>query len=400
MKQFVKRLFFLSTGLAVVFALLYCLGSLLWYGKLKFQRAYRSESIRRGFVRHPFLTSNHIPNQHLVTKSPQGEIDWKLNAQGCRDDRDYPVEKKASVIRWMFLGGSALVAGSTGENTIPSLVRREFSSRPEKPAMEFYNFGRVAWDSTIDLLAFATEFNQFKPDYLVIYDGRNDAFMASMPLYRPYWNAWSHEVNEELNADSDLEHVLYPIWRIRESLRSRGNPLKAKMKMAQNIFAEKQNGQIDFYQAHPEIGEVYRGNLQNIIHLASAMGCRGVCLLIQPELYWCPKSRSGAEESFDRDRVQPSWRKAMIELYPIIKEAHAAAAKSTPIPVIEADLNPLFAGPEQLFVDDCHGNDEGNRLASKAVVSQMERLLEITQPRANARPGHKEANKSEFRNPK
>ena len=115
------------------------------------------ETIRSGFLRHPYLTGDHIPNQRII-KKPQkcqkGDAatisDWKLNARGCRDDADYLVEKHGSTSRWICLVGSALVVGSSNQRSILALLReilKQQNPQGEK-GLEVFNFGRVGWDST------------------------------------------------------------------------------------------------------------------------------------------------------------------------------------------------------------------------------------------------------------
>jgi len=371
--------------LFVFFSVTYTSICLLWYFKLLIQDRFMQRTIKSGFVRHPFLTGDHIPNQQILEKMPDGSTyHWALNAQGCRDDVDYIETKKPDVTRWMCLGGSVLACGSKNEVTIPAFLQKNLNQNfPSK--LEVYNFGRVGWDSTQVLIAFATEFRKYRPDYLLLYSGRNDAFQASMPVYRPFWNSWSFETDRELNQRSYSKELFYPLWRASEKIRTLRSPTSYAKNNAHQLFQEKNKGIFDFYRAHHEIGPIYRDNLLNIIALAQNMGCKGVYLVLQPQLEWCNKNKTQEEMDFEERRLQPSWSKAMKELYPVIKEAHAQVAQSSVLPLLEIDLNPWIAqSSSRMFMDDCHLTDSGNEAVSHKIAPEMQRLMEKTRQPLNS----------------
>ncbi len=359
----------------------YVAGCLLWYAKLRIQEKVAPKTIQNGFVRHPFLTGDQIPNQSLLqTVTKDGKTftyGWKLNGQACRDDVEYTVEKTPGVTRWMCLGGSVLVTGTSNTNTIPFQIQKLLNEGDAKHRMEFYNFGRVGWDSTQMMLAFATEFRKYRPDFLLVYSGRNDAFQAVMPVYRPFWNAWSFEIDRELNQRSYLKELFFPIWRLKESWLALRHPREYYQREAHVRFQEKQSRELDFYQSHGEVESVYAGNLENLFALAREGGCKGVVLALQPQIHWCGKPMAKEEEMFDSVRIQPTWRQAMKEIYPAIQKAHEEAARSSSLPILTLNLNETLAhSKDLLFMDDCHLTDLGNDIVAATLVPFTRRLMQ------------------------
>jgi hypothetical protein len=362
-----------------------------WWLKLAAQRRLAPRTIESGFVRHPYLTGEHVPGQVIVEPAPKGSgasnYVWRLNAQGCRDDRDYRVGKAPGTTRWLCLGGSALVSGSGNALTIPALLASGANAarKPGAPALEVLNFGRVGWDSTQELFFLATEGRAWRPDYLLVYDGRNDAFQATLPSYRPFWNAWGREMAEELNRRSATRDLFYPLWRALGKARDLRDPRSAAERQAHQLFQERARGEWDFYRAHLEVGAAYEGNLRALLALAREWGCRGAVLALQPQIDWLGAPLTAGEARM-AGRFQPSWRQAMRELYPTIRAAHRAAAEGAGLPVLEADLNPLLrGGGEALFMDDCHLTDRGNAAAAEALRPFLERAA----AGAGARSGQK-----------
>ncbi len=375
------QFFFAALALAFVLASsVYVAGSLAWYAKLRIQEKISPKSIKNGFVRHPFLTGDQIPNQSLLeTVTKNGKTftyGWKLNGQACRDDVDYTERKSPRVIRWLCLGGSSLVSGTSNSNTIPCQLEELVNAGSGGKKVEIYNFGRVGWDSTQEMLAFATVFRNYRPDYLLVYDGRNDAFEAVLPRYRPFWNAWSFEIDREFNHRSYLKEIFLPVWRLKEKWLALRHPESYYEQEAHVLFQEKQVIELNFYQAHPQIGPVYTGNLENILGLAHEMGCKGAILALSPQLYWCGKPLAPEEASFDAQRIQPSWRHAMKEIFPVIQKAHHQAALSKVMPLVEVDLNPAFANrADWLFMDDCHLTDAGGHAAAELLLPSVRRTM-------------------------
>lgn len=379
----------LGAFLFAVVSGLYVLFLAAWYVKLAAQEKFAPRTIQSGFILHPFLTSDQIPHQRIHEIVPgKGAYTWALNGQGCRDDREYAVEKKPGVVRWLCLGGSALVCGSTNAATIPARLQAAMDDDPEwRGRVEVLNFGHVGWESTQELIAFATELRKYNPDFLLVYDGRNDAFQASMPEYRPFWNSWNREANLELNQRSHLKDLFYPLHRLDRKVATLRDPRPDAIARAHILFQQKSEGEWDFYRAHPEIGEVYAGNLRAILNLARGNGCRGALLVLQPQLHWCGKPLSFEERTFDETRVQPSWRQAMMDLFPVLRKARLIAPAPGDIPFETMDTNPLFTdAKENLFADDCHLNDEGNRIVAAALAPKMKALMKPREKVADPRP--------------
>lgn len=363
----------LTGGLACV---LYVAGCGLWYLKLVFQERFAPRTIVSGFARHPFLTSDQIPGQHIVEPGyggdPKAISDWKLNGVGCRDDAEYPVAKKAGVSRWICLGGSAIVSGSKNSTTIPSLLASRLNASGN--TAEIFNFGRVGWDSTQELIYLATELRKYHPDYLLVYDGRNDAFQASLPDYRPFWNCWNQEVDRELNHRSYLRELFLPIWRIGGWLERIRNPEKVARKNAHQLFQQVNSGVWNFYAVHPQISEVYEGNLSMLGAVAKEAGCKGILFVLQPQILWNHKTLTSHESAYLL-RLQPSWENAMKELYPIMGKAHANIRGGGCL-VKKMDLNPIVNGVTSgFFMDDCHLTDEGNSLVAGWIAPKMIEMM-------------------------
>ncbi|MDD2710549.1 MAG: SGNH/GDSL hydrolase family protein [Verrucomicrobiae bacterium] len=384
MKGFAHKIKLTLAGLALLAAALgaaYSACCLLWFLKFQYQKHFLPQTIARGFVRHPFLTSEMAPNQRMV-EYPFGKekpYKWITNAQGCRDERNYTTNRTPGVARWLCLGGSAVVCGTANSLVVPAQLERLIDGKSAAGTKtEIYNFGRVGWDSTQELLAFATVLRDYRPDYLLIYNGRNDALMASLPRYRPFWNAWSYEVDRELNEISAARMFFYPLWRAREAWRQFRNPDEYAAREAHLFIQEKGVKNLGFYRAHPEIGPVYQGNLERLVFLARQGGCKGVLMVLQPQFAWSGKPPSPGEKAFDERHTQTSWREAMMQLRPVIRAAHenAFAAVRTVLPCVRVDLNAVFAGETRhLFVDDCHLTDDGNAFAAENLAPLALKLM-------------------------
>jgi hypothetical protein len=381
--KIIKSFFFTIFILYMLFCLLNTTISCLWFSK---HLVIKPLETNPDFIWHPYFISTQKPNTRITKDGYPGASDgrliWSQNAQGCRDSVDYKIEKNPNTIRWICLGGSASVTGSKDELTIPNLAAKlvKENSNNNFQNIEMYNFGRVGWDSTQELMLLSTELRAYQPDYLLFYDGRNDAFFASMPKYRPFWNTWAYEVDRTLNEQSFFKELFFPFWRGWTKLSEIRNPEDTALKKAHYLFQDKQTHQWDFYVAHPEVADCYEGNLKTMLVLAAGLKCKGAVLALQPQIFWCDKKRS-SEESTSDQKFQPSWKKAMLQLYPLIATAHSRAAQEKNLSISEIDLNTVFkTRTDQMFVDDCHLSDEGNLVSAQAIAPKMMELMKATQP--------------------
>ena len=113
------------------------------------------------------------PNSHFTHRSADGHWDFKINAQGFRDARDYNYEKPKATLRVLALGDSNTLGYEVRQQaTFSEIIERDLAARGIKA--EVLNTG-VSGFSTAEQLAFLeNEGLRYRPDIVLLAFYRND----------------------------------------------------------------------------------------------------------------------------------------------------------------------------------------------------------------------------------
>lgn len=138
--------------------------------------AYWSYPEYQAYTGHPFLQY----------KGSSNTINNKINNFGFKDD-DFTIEKPKNTIRIAALGGS------TTESGYPQLMETYLNDHKRNNNVQFevYNFGISGWTTAHSMSNFMLNVVDFKPDYVIIHHGWNDAIVRNTdPKF--FRNDYSH----------------------------------------------------------------------------------------------------------------------------------------------------------------------------------------------------------------
>lgn len=127
----------------------------------------------RRVVGAPFGVRINEPNARYWHRSPDVEVEFRINAQGMRDDRDFPYAKPAGVLRIVSLGDS-FTAGYevNAEETFAAVLER--SLRAAGKNVEVLNAGVSGYSTAEAALYLERELFRYEPDLVLVSFYAND----------------------------------------------------------------------------------------------------------------------------------------------------------------------------------------------------------------------------------
>lgn len=127
----------------------------------------------RRVVGAPFGVRINEPNARYWHRSPDVEVEFRINAQGLRDDRDFPYAKPPGVRRVVSLGDSFTAGYEVrAEDTFSAVLERTL--RAEGMDVEVLNAGVSGYSTAEAALYLERELLRYEPDLVLVSFYGND----------------------------------------------------------------------------------------------------------------------------------------------------------------------------------------------------------------------------------
>ena len=167
LRRLLKNLFLLAAALAVGLGIGEMLARVVFKNTVLFPR-YHS-AVQYG----PYTLRRIQPNITFWHTSPDGSWEFRINAQGFRDDQDYAHVKPPGALRVLVLGDSHTAGFEVEqEATYPEVIERYLRLRG-KPA-EVLNTGISGFGTAEQLAFLEAEGVRYEPDVIVLGFFAND----------------------------------------------------------------------------------------------------------------------------------------------------------------------------------------------------------------------------------
>jgi lysophospholipase L1-like esterase len=292
-----------------------------------------------------------------------GDLIFETNHLGFRGP-DFEPEKAAGTYRIVVLGGSAVVTGRTNDDMFTALLEQSLADEFEGTSFEVINAGVPGYTSTQEMFLIETQVLSWEPDLVLVYDGRNDMFEASMPDYTPYLTQRNREVAlSQRGSDTPLRQHLFT-WDLIARYVLRAD----QQEHPEQDYATPR-GAHHAYHAHPEGLDVYQSNLETIAIVLQGYGVQPA-MAFQPTLITTAKPLTEAEVGL-LDELDSRFVAAQQELLPEAALRMGAVAEAHDVPWV--DLSGVFdEQTDRMFLDDVHQTDAGNALIAQALLEMLE----------------------------
>ena len=284
-----------------------------------------------------------FPNQHYDTIN--------INEHGLRGE-EISKEKPENVFRIIMVGGSTVFgSGSTSDKTtIPGYLQEKFNEEKFNKEIEVLNAGLPGATSKEEVKYITDYLLEFNPDFLIIYDGWNDARYVSKTLLE----------NDEVDEDEPLLFKLQHIPEYRTPF------------VIYRVFIAPIQGQgtdtID-EEFNPEVLKTWKDRWSNICKISNE---KNILTLIAVQ----PIVGTGDKKlSIDESKYAPhsGWVKYRTTVK-ILNSMGSTINELEPVCNKTSDLRNVFDEiTEPVFYDHGHVNDLGNKIVA-------EKIFEIITP--------------------
>jgi len=308
-------------------------------------------------VFHPFTGYMSQPNQDMPT--------LHINALGLRGKLPSS-PRAAGETRILMLGGSTTLGSgaSSDETTIPALLEKEL--RRAGTSVEVVNCGVSGFVSWQELVYLTTELMRLEPDFVVFYDGANDAYAAVDSLIR--FSSTPLEI--QYRVTHPLSAFLLEVFDSVQLVRIPMNFIKSRQMRA--VKASYSAKEVFYQRDKPEIGIPSlkeldaRAFMDQVRALEPAFGFKSLYVL-QPTLedVGNGKPLSDMEKRIEEHFANAQVRKQMAPIYDGFRRVYGSSDDAL-------DLSRLFnENPATLYCDTVHLNDHGNLIVAHAIADAM-----------------------------
>jgi hypothetical protein len=278
-----------------------------------------------------------LPNQHYETIN--------INAHGLRGE-EISKEKPENTYRIIMVGGSTTFgSGSTSDKTtIPGFLQKIFDETELKQKVEVINAGLPGATSKEESKYITNYLLEFEPDFLIIYDGWNDARYVSKALLD------KDQVEEE-------EPLLFKLQYIPE-YRTPFVIYRVFIAPIQGLEAEPIGEEFD-----PKVVKVWKERWENICKISKEKNI-STMIVVQPIV-----GTGNKELSTDESKYAPhsGWIKYRTTVK-ILNSMGNSISELEPICDKTSDLRNVFDEiKEPVFYDHGHVNDLGNEIVAKKI---------------------------------
>ncbi|HET6203245.1 MAG TPA: GDSL-type esterase/lipase family protein [Planctomycetota bacterium] len=290
----------------------------------------------------------------------------ELDERGFRS-KPFADRKPRGAFRLFLLGGSTAVGYGIRSNaeTITGQLLRGLESRfPDRP-FEVVNAAVSGYTSTQELILLHTKVLGWRPDVVVVLDGRNDFYFSTSPRWRPHGNDDVESVASLVEGTT--QSPLRSLLRRSSLLRRLGLVRRLGRDWASAAAgAAREEGRL-----RPEAVDLWARNLRYMQALARSEGARTLFLL-QPSLTHTEKKLTDEEVGLLRglDRKPKTFVEGYARLSAaLFGEAARRIEELRSAGVDAVDCRAIF-GEETgtVFTDECHLNALGARYVADLLL--------------------------------
>ncbi|MEP0842246.1 MAG: SGNH/GDSL hydrolase family protein [Phycisphaerae bacterium] len=303
-----------------------------------------------------------------------------IDRNGFRSSYDVSLEKPPGVVRVMVTGGSSafgwgVADGQDVAGRLAALLNTP--GGPENRRFEVINAAVPYYTSFQELNAYERVLRKYRPDVLIVLDGRNDARYAITQGSR--WRPASAGGIGDTPFDPPpaRPESLSPAFvrldgaLLRSALYRRYNALYRRFDPPPRTDTAAMLA--DF---NPAAIEQFRHHRERIADLAVQDGC--LCILALQPVIHLGKPLTAAER--EHARMWGDLGEVFRVVYPRFAAANGGPQNAG---TVRLDLSELFSGfTGDAYLDECHYTAEGNRL----IAERLAEVIRERTPAATIRP--------------
>jgi lysophospholipase L1-like esterase len=294
----------------------------------------------------------------------QGE--WiTINSLGFRGE-EMTLNKPSETLRIVIVGSSAAFGvGVRDEEAFTTLLEANLAEQIDQE-VEVINAGITGANSTQELIVLETRVIALEPDIVVIYDGRNDLYFATSPLWQPHYPPALQHLQSDLSQNGGQPSLGDGLAQMWAALGQRSALVGGAQQVA-SLIGGKQADPSEL-SMHDEALTVYRDNLRYMVAVLQATDIQPV-LVYQPIIAAGDKTLTDEEqERYDAAQAE-GFLDLLADAYPAGEAVVLEVGEEFDVPTYS--LVGVFDDVQgTVYLDDVHYNPLGN-----AVVA--ERLAEI-----------------------
>lgn len=284
----------------------------------------------------PFVVTAPVPGVHGNAR---------INAWQMRSEHELVMPKPPDVYRVFLTGGStAYGSGSPRQEDIVGEVlerRLNEARKPDGPRFEVFTFASPAWASSQERIAIENYLSELEPNLIVSLTGNNDVFWGDAGRNILWFSTFSDDYFQAL-AGLAQQAGGGPAIEPLPAMRALGQ------RVAPGLVAERlrKNAVLGAAAlAEKEVGWIY---------------------FLQPNLATTKKKLSAREAEFLTDS-KPYY----LDSYAAISAALKALELSNFRYVDLSGLFDAYAAGDEVFLDQFHFGDKGNRVIAEAMARQV-----------------------------
>lgn len=291
-----------------------------------------------------------------------------IDRNGFRSTYDVTPRKTPESVRVLLIGGSSLFGWLVPDGRdIGAHLRAMLNPPGKSEKFEVINAAVPYYTSYQEMRHLDTLLAGFKPDIVVVLDGRNDVRYAIIE-----GSQWKPADEGGLGETPFYDEFLR--WRRRHDSALLRSAIYRRLHAAASRFEPPA-------QSRPRAGPVDLRFIDQFVQHRQTMAnqCRisgADCILALQPVIHLGKSLTEREQEFSRmwDDIGPAVR----EVWPRVRQAVSHSSESA----VTLDLTELFADlKEEAYLDECHYSNEGNRLIAQrlaAAIVQLRRQQMVT----------------------
>ena len=287
----------------------------------------------------PFVGSAPSPGKYYNTI---------INKQQFRHKKEIK-PKTQSEFRIFIVGGSvAFVAGAPHDSlTIPYLIEKEIKNKKgASKNVKVINAACPAWTTTQEHIWIAKKIIALKPDLIIEYSGRNDAFFNieygwDTHLHRTFWDHLFNLIIKNSYSNSNFRTFNDNI--IPNNTSTEKTILNFKQNISLNIFLAEQYN-FDY------------------------------CFILQPSLSADKKVKTKFENYIYNKKIESNYHKKLNDYYKLFHVFLKSKKDKTNFFYFDF-RNSFKSYKEQIYIDGCHFGDKGNIITAKQICDSLSPYL-------------------------
>jgi lysophospholipase L1-like esterase len=335
----------------------------------------------------PYMMFTGRPNSEvlgnpLMCDKGQKNEPYRFGDLGFRIETKITKEKPPGEYRIMMIGGSTVLGGVPLSNSIPSQIELQFHIAGFTRA-RVYNFGVVSYQSGQELSLLLHTLTDYRPDFVIVYDGGNDIWQPYKYDPRPDY-PFNFVVFEEGFDRMRGKRQSPAQWISRQLHQSRMIRIFSNQRLTETVLPVKQL-QKQYGYGSPEwereIVDAYIGNLGKMCKLAVGFDFR-ILIILQPVVHFKTPLIGREKRLLGTETFQLYIRRQYERTRTRFADLANHYRQSENCRFL--DLSRVMEGyPRETYWDFIHQDNAGHRFLAERIVGRIleERIL----PKAPAR---------------